>query len=154
MKLAKAEAARLAKFYADAEAELLRVVYRALAKGNKTEYLRAMLEGVQAILADLRAGSRDWCMQAVPRMYVKGMSIADDMTGKAATGFGAIHQQAAQVLAENTYNRLADVTQVVGRRASDIYRTLALENVRGSVVGYSTGKGWCEGPGQDLATGA
>jgi len=55
-------------------------------------------------------------------------------------GFGAIHQQAAQVLAENAYQRLEDVVQVIGRQVNDIYREMALENVRGTVVGYDTWK--------------
>jgi len=55
-------------------------------------------------------------------------------------GFGSIHQQAAQVLAENTFQSLDHVAQVIGRRTEGIYRDLALENIRGSVVGYDTWK--------------
>lgn len=55
-------------------------------------------------------------------------------------GFGGIHQQAAQVLADNTFQRLQDVVQVIGRQAEGIYRDLALESVRGAVVGYDTWK--------------
>ena len=36
--------------------------------------------------------------------------------------------------------RFEDVVQVIGRQVNDIYRELALENVRGTVVGYDTWK--------------
>ena len=44
------------------------------------------------------------------------------------------------MLAENAFQRLEDVAQVIGRQVNDIYRELALENVRGTVVGYDTWK--------------
>jgi hypothetical protein len=142
VRLSDGEARRLAQFYADAEREILAELNRALLKGNKTEYLKTMLQNVQVILDDLRRGSRTWCEEAIPRIYVEGAMSADvqlEQTGaKLVGGFGAIHQQAAQVLAENAYNRFNDVTQFIGRRTDDLYRTLALENVRGSVVGYES----------------
>lgn len=101
-----------------------------------------MLQNSRAILADLLNGSRTWCEQAIPGVYIEDVNKADKMVeaigGKAAVGFGAIHQQAAQVLAESSYNRFSDMGSYIGRRVDDIYRNLALENVRGSVVGYRT----------------
>lgn len=142
-RLTEAEAQRLAQFYADAEREILAQLNRALLKGNKTEYLKAMLNNVRAILDSLRAGSRTWCEQAIPRIYINGAKIVDQQLkaqgiGKAVIGFGAIHQQAALVLAEAAYSRFDDAVLTVGRRIDDIYRSLALENVRGSVAGYRT----------------
>ncbi len=137
-----AEIERLIEFYEQAEREILDRLNRALLRGNKTEYLVQMRKNVQAILADLRAGSRTWCEEAVPRVYSQGLYSADAMLEDAGVsikaGFGAIHQEAAQVLAENTYNRYNDVVDFIGRRFDDIYRTVALESVRGSVVGYET----------------
>jgi len=63
-----------------------------------------------------------------------------DIGVSTSAAFGAIHQQAAQVLAENAYQRFEDVAQIIGRQVNDIYRELALENVRGTVVGYDTWK--------------
>jgi len=136
------EVDRLIKFYTEAEREILNELNRALLKGNKTEYLKVMQVNVQAILKDLREGSRTWCEQAIPRIYIEGAKFADgqmeNMGRKIAVGFGAIHQQAAQVLAETAYNRFDEVAITIGRRVDDIYRTLALESIRGSVVGYRT----------------
>ena len=77
-------------------------------------------------------------------MYSQGLYNADAMLKDAGVavkaGFGAIHQQAAQVLAENTFQSLDHVAQLIGRRTEGIYRDLALENIRGSVVGYDTWK--------------
>lgn len=141
--LTESEANRLIQLYADAEREILTQINRALLRGNKTEYLEAMRDNVRAILDSLRAGSRTWCEEAIPRIYVRSAQGVDvrlraSGIGKAISGFGAIHQQAVKVLAEAAYNRFDDVVLTVGRRVDDIYRSLALENVRGSVAGYRT----------------
>ena len=105
-----------------------------------------MKKNVGLILQQLRSGSRTWCTEAIPRVYVQGATMADRMITeagfevKAGAGFGAIHQQAAQVLAENAFESLDKVSQAIGRQTEDIYRELALENVRGTVVGYDTWK--------------
>ena len=139
-----AEVNRLVKFYDQAEREILDQLNRALLRGNKTEYLAQMKKNVEAILNDLKAGNRTWCEQAIPRVYSQGLYSADAILKNAGAtvkaGFGAIHQQAAQVMAENAFQRFEDVAQVIGRQVNDIYRELALENVRGTVVGYDTWK--------------
>jgi len=139
-----AEAERLAKFYEQVEREILDRLNRALLRGNKTEYLARMKREVEAILAALRNGNRTWVEQAIPLVYSEGLRNADamleDLGVTVNAGFGAIHQQAAQVLAENALQRFEDVVQVIGRQVNDIYRELALENVRGAVVGYDTWK--------------
>lgn len=139
-----AEINRLVKFYEQAEREILDRLNRALLRANKTEYLVQMRREIEAILQQLREGNRTWCEQAIPRVYSQGLYSADAMLKDAgistSAAFGAIHQQAAQVLAENAFQRFEDVAQVIGRQVNDIYRELALENVRGTVVGYDTWK--------------
>jgi hypothetical protein len=141
-RFSEAEAERLVKFYTEAEREILDRLNRALLRGNKTEYLAQTKKNIEAILADLRAGSRTWTEEAISRVYTKGAATADMMIkaqGQSIIGgFGAIHQQAAQVLAENTFQRLDSVAQLIGRRTEGLYRDLALENIRGSVAGYDT----------------
>lgn len=143
-KFSDAEINRLIKFYEQAEREILNRLNRALLRGNKTEYLAQMKKNIEAILQQLRDGNRTWCSEAIPRVYSEGLKNADIMLKDVGTSisaaFGSIHQQAAQVLAENAYQRFEDVVQVIGRQANDIYRELALENVRGTVVGYDTWK--------------
>ena len=134
------EADRLARLYMEAEREILLQIDRAMARGNDLRYLRSMLDNVQAILENLLTGNRQWCEEAIPRVYIEAAKFADEMVGKAAGGFGAIHQQAVQVLAENTFNRLESVRQVIGRRAEDWYRQYALETTRQSIIGYKTWK--------------
>ena len=143
-KFSDAEINRLIRFYEQAEREILDRLNRALLRGNKTEYLAQMKRNIEAILQQLREGNRTWCEQAIPRVYSQGLYSADamlkDIGATVKAGFGAIHQQAAQVLAENAFQRFEDVVQVIGRQVNDIYRELALENVRGTVVGYDTWK--------------
>jgi hypothetical protein len=142
IKFSEDEAQRLILFYSDSEKEILAELNRALLKGNQTQYIKAMKDNVHAILKDLREGSRTWCEQAIPRVYLEGVIAADaqmkSMGTSVKVGFASIHQQAAQVLAETAYNRFDDVAITIGRRVDDIYRTLALENIKGSVVGYKS----------------
>ena len=141
IKKSDGEVARLFQFYSEAETEILDEINKALLKGNGTAYLQTMLANVQVILNDLLAGSKTWCEEAIPDTYLNGVAVADAQlaaVGVTAVGFGEIHQQAAQVLAETAYNRFDDVAQTIGRRVNDIYRTLALENIKGSVVGYKS----------------
>lgn len=135
MSFTDSEAARLAKLYGEAEKDILKALNRALLRGNKTSYLKAMLEQVRTIRRDLLDGARTWCEEAIPAAYLDGVE-ATELSG----AIGAIHQQAMQVLAENTYQRFVAVDQVIGRRTDDIYRSLSLEAIRGDVAGYETWK--------------
>ncbi|MDQ7794139.1 MAG: phage minor capsid protein [bacterium] len=138
VRLSEAEAKRLTQLYMEAELEILRQVDRAMGRGNDLRYLRGMLDNVQAILEDLIDGNRQWCEQAIPRVYVAGAEFADGLSGKASAGFGAIHQQAVKVLADNAFDRLDNVRQVIGRRVEDVYRQYALEATRQSIIGYKS----------------
>lgn len=142
IKLSIEETARLAKLYESAEREILNEINRCLLKGNKTEYLKAMLTNVQAIRSDLDKGTRTWCSKAIPKIYINGVKTADreikTKGGKVLHGFASIHQQAAKVLADSAYSKFDDSNKVIGRRVDDIYRSLALENVRASAVGYQS----------------
>ncbi len=144
VRLSEAEADRLARLYMEAELEILRELDRAMARGNSEVYLRSQLDNVQAILEDLLDGSRQWCEQAIPRIYTEGAGFADAQLKalgvSANIGFGAIHQQAVKVLADNTYQRLQDVAQVIGRRSEGLYRQYALETTRQSIIGHKTWK--------------
>lgn len=129
-----AQAERLIKLYSKAEKEILAETNKALLKGNSTRQLNAMLRNVKKIRKDLLAGARDWSEQAIKAAYEEGMGS----TGLSSVGFEAVHQQAVKVLAENAYGRFEIVDQVIGRRVNDVYRSIALENVTGQVVGYQT----------------
>jgi len=142
--LSDAQAQRLIKLYTEAEAEILQEINRLLLGAPKDYSLawqRATLQRVQQIKADLLNGSRTWCKDAIPKSYMQGAAWADKdpLVGKEVrAGFGAIHQQAVEVLADNAYSRLENVVHVVGRNVDDIYRKVALEAVKGSVIGSKT----------------
>ena len=144
--LSDAQAQRLIRLYGDAEREILTEINRLLLQDPASEsysmaWQKTLLQRVRQIRSDLEKGSRTWCTEAIPDSYMKGMAWADKdplMSGKAIPGFGSIHQQAAQVLAENTHNRLQDVGQVVGRKVDDLARAISLEASKGSVLGYQT----------------
>lgn len=138
------EVNNLVKMYTAAEQELTKEINRCLAKGNKTEYLISMRQNTQAILKDLDSGSRDWCEEAIPRVYTHGLKAADAQIREQGLtvkgGFGGIHEQAAKILSDSAYSRFGDANATIGRRVNDIYRTLALENIKASTLGYQSWK--------------
>lgn len=142
--LSDAQAKRLIKLYSEAEAEILQEINRLLMgkpKDYSLAWQKTILQRTQQIKADLLKGSRTWCQEAIPASYMKGTEWADKdpLSGnEVKAGFGSIHQQAVEVLADNAYSRLEDVANVVGRRANDVYRQISLEAVKGSVLGSKT----------------
>ena len=143
-KLSDAQARRLIKLYDDAEREILSDVNKLLLKDPESRtaaYQQQVLGRVQQIRGELLDGSRTWCSEAIPASYLEGIKYANSemgITAEISAGFGSIHQQAAQVLADNAYARLEEVNTTIGRQVDDIFRTLSLESIRGSVVGYET----------------
>ena len=155
--LSDAQAQRLIRLYGEAEKEILKECNRLLLKNPESYSLawqKTLLQRVQQIRGDLLTGSRDWCQEAIPDSYMKGVAWADadPLAGtKTLAGFGSIHQQAVEVLADNAYSRLQDVNSVVGRRVDDVFRTVALEHAKGSVIGYATTKQTAKRIREDLA---
>lgn len=134
----------LIDLYTDMEMDILKLIQSALLRKRQIAYLQNMRRNIHKILQQLQKESKEWCEEVLPDIYSEGIASADFMVkglGFEVSGtFGQIHQQAIEVLAENTYSRFEDVVQFIGRRTNDIYRHLALENIRGSVAGYETWK--------------
>src|SRR5574344_898232 len=103
-RLSEAQAERLIKLYDAAEKKILAEYNRALLKGNDLKNLTALKNNVAAIRKDLLAGGRTWCEDAIPALYQAAMADVDSAMA-AQVVFGAVHQQAMQVLAENTFSR-------------------------------------------------
>jgi len=142
--LSEAQARRLIKMYNQAEREILTNINKLLLidpASRDVAYQQGILARVQRIRDDLLDGSRTWCQEAIPASYLDGIKYANAEMGieaKVVAGFGSIHQQAVQVLADSAYSRLEDVNIIIGRQVDDIFRTLTLESIRGSVVGYES----------------
>lgn len=142
VRIAEEEAVRLEILYEQAETEILRELARAADRGNQLDYLKSLLDNVQAILKDLRAGARQWTEEAIPHLYQAGVEAANNQLRQlgldAKMGYGAIHQQAVQLLANAAFERLDGSSATIGRRVEDWYRTAALEATRASIIGYKT----------------
>lgn len=146
-KLTEAQAARLSKLYSDGETEILREINRLLLKSKTPEYSLAwqktILARVREIRSQLLAGGKQWAEEAIPASYLEGLKWADrdPLSGnELIAGFGKIHTEAAQILADNTYSRLVSVDTVIGRNVDDIFREVSLQNIKGAVLGYETSR--------------
>ena len=113
-----AEIERLIKFYEQAEREILDRLNRALLRGNKIEYLAQMKRNIEAILQQLRDGSRHG-LAGYPRVYSEGLkpdamlkdvgSICSLRSYSPTGGAGACRKYVSEV---------QDVVQVIGRQVS------------------------------------
>ncbi len=155
--LSDAQAQRLIRLYGAAEKEILKECNRLLLKNPESysiAWQKTVLARVRQIRGELLAGSSTWCSEAIPASYMKGVAWADadPLSGqKVLAGFGSIHQQAVEVLADNAYSRLQDVNNMVGRRVDDVFRQVALDHAKGSVIGYQTTKQTAKRIREDLA---
>ncbi|MCK9569511.1 hypothetical protein M0R72_11275, partial [Candidatus Pacearchaeota archaeon] len=78
--LSDAQAQRLIQLYGEAEKEILAEVNRLLLKNPESYSLawqKTLLQRVRQIREDLLKGSRDWCQEAIPDSYMKGVAWAD-----------------------------------------------------------------------------
>jgi hypothetical protein len=142
-KVTAQETARLTALYREASDRVMTALASARAKGNNTAHLTAVRAQIDAMLADLRTGSHQWTREAFPRSYMAGVDGIDGMlvaagVTAAPAAFAGIHTQAVQVLADNAYNRLSDVTNVIGRQVDDTLRAYALDAITGPAFGVGT----------------
>jgi hypothetical protein len=142
------ETLRLVKIYSKAEKDLLKSINRALLRGNDTKHLEALNTQVKAIRRGLLQDASDWVKTVIPEAYRLG---AEDTGLDVIESFSLINQKAMKLLADNTYQRLEQVDQVIGRTVNDIYRSVALENTTGAIAGYETWKQAAKKIKEDLA---
>lgn len=116
-----------------AENKILNEINTTLLTEKRFEYLKATQKNIDTIRRSLLNGSREWCQEAIPALYIEGAKS----TGLPG-GFGVQHQQAMQVLADNFYQRMQDVDSIVGRRIDDIYRELTLQNITYNISGIDS----------------
>ena len=142
--LSKLKSDQLVATYRNAEADIMTKLNKTLLKGNNPTYLLGQLQSIKGILSQLEVDGKAWTGQTVPLIYQQGLDRADDQleaAGSEATlspAFGAVNKQTVQVLTDNANQRLASLTTFIGRNMDDVYRHLALENIRGAAIGYDT----------------
>ena len=102
--------------------------------------LQTAKASVIQILSDLDTASSQCASEAVPAVYTIAVEEARGDLGASVSGqFGTVHRQAAQILAETSYSRIADVLTLAGRQVTDIWRQVQLgRNLAGGALGYKT----------------
>ncbi len=116
-----------------AERKILEEINTTLLTEKRLDYLTTTQKNIDTIRRSLLNGSRTWCQEAIPALYIQGAKE----TGLPG-GFGVQHQQAMQVLADNFFQRLEDVNSIVGRRVDDVYRELTLQNITYNISGIDS----------------
>lgn len=138
------EEANLLKLYSTAEKDIESILNELIAKGKYTAYYQQLSGKIKELIDDLNKDAKDWVEKSIKRNYLEGISDAEKgfrkLNLKVEVPDIILYTQAINILAQNTYSRLLDVSQTIGRRTNDIFRTVALEEIRGSVIGYKDWK--------------
>jgi hypothetical protein len=138
------EEANLLKLYSTAEKDIESILNELIAKGKYTAYYQQLSGKIKGLINDLNKDAKGWVEKNIKKNYLGGMAQAESKIKGLNMMIGIpdiiMHTQAINILAQNTYSRLLDVSQTIGRRTNDIFRTVALEEIRGSVIGYKDWK--------------
>lgn len=137
-------AQELADLFDGAERDITARILDGLAKGNNTDHLANQAREIDQILKALGRDTSEWLSKALPDLYAEGQGMADQELGRYGVDTtqlpwnGPIHIEAVKVLSEAIHGRLTDSISTVGRQTNDIFRALALENIKGTAIGYQS----------------
>jgi hypothetical protein len=140
-KLTEAETQRIIKLYSDAEKQILTLINSGLLNPYQIGFLKNKLSEADKILDYLNQGSKQWTQEMTTGLYGAGVKFADLSIGVVTNPdilASRFHLEAMNVLANNVYGRLGELTGVVGRRINDIYRSIALESIKSNIAGYDS----------------
>ena len=135
------------KFFEKQDKRITATMKEMLLKAQGDRPTMRMLEEYQAqvreILMNLKQGGATLGGKIVNNEYRSGVAFADNELrglGIDIQDSGNLHVRASRVLSDAVASRVADVSDVIGRRVDDVFRSVTLEAVSGSVVGYESVK--------------
>ena len=135
------EANRLLRLYLIQEKKIKLKLKKALERGNDTTYLKKLQRQIGRDIAELNGIYKDYSENRLGEIYINQAKITDTAiiasVGRANLPV-APNKQAIKILADNTFNGLSDVTQVMGRRSAGFLRDIGLRQARGIVFGSDT----------------
>jgi hypothetical protein len=117
------------------EKEMLISINSGLLNPKNLVFFNSKIGEAKQLITALQNGSSKWTAEMVKNMYVEGVRFGATTLG-IETLFSKFDVQAMNVLAQNIYGRFQDLTTVVGRRVNDVYREVALANIKGNIAGY------------------
>lgn len=129
-------AEQLIQIYREAYIIILERIASREARGNSTDYERALLEDVTRILQELDGAVVQWAQQVIPRVYKDSAEavyeawLAAGMTPPSMqAGFAQVHRAAVDVLVSNFTTNLHEANTFVGRRIRDEFRKAQLQAI-------------------------
>lgn len=138
-----AQAEFLVRLYAEAHARLidqLRAVVDEPRQARRAVRLRGLIAAVQAELAALRDPTAAWVTAQLPAVYAAGATEAAAQLGSTFT-WTAIHRDAVQALAGQTWSDLLAQTQHVASATKRALRQMAADATRATVLESQTPAG-------------
>lgn len=136
------EQRQLIEVFRKADKDITALLKNAMLDDQTAQMLNEYQRQVKSILKHMRDASSKLGGKIISSEYRGGVKMADAaLLSHGVTvqpGTAAIHTRAVKVLSDSLANRFADVTGMIGRRVDDVFRTVQLNAVTGSVMGYET----------------
>lgn len=135
------EVERITKLYAETEKQILTSINSGLLNAKDLVFFKGKLTEAQKILGYLDSGAQQWSQAMVTNMYGAGVKFAGltaNISVSAADLQNKFNLQAMKVLSDNIYGRFQDISDLVGRRIQDLYRTTALEAIKTNISGLDS----------------
>lgn len=129
------EILQLIKVYQDAQVRLVEQIKQKEAKGNLTNYERAILSQVDEQIKALDKFTIDWTEKNIPKFYELGMSVVNRYIERKGIGlnlsnvFSKLHTTAINELMFNMVDKMVKATNYVGREMKDNIREAGLNAI-------------------------
>jgi len=134
-RLTDVEVKRLTDFVNSIEKEMLININSGLLNSRDLAFFNLKIGEAKQLITALQNGGSKWTPEMVKNMYVEGLRFGA-VTLSIETLVSRFDVEAMNVLSNNIYGRFQDLTTIIGRRVDDIYREVALANLKGNIAGY------------------
>lgn len=138
------QAAKLTKQYLATERRIKDRLALAISKGNDTTYINATLRAVEKEIKQLNLIYKGYAQLNLSDIIDQQAKSVDsqvntfDKKFNIDSSFGQVNKEAMNVVAQNTYSSLNNVTLAMGRQTKGFLRQLGLKAASGMIDGSTT----------------
>lgn len=122
--------------YQSAREKIIQSIIKTEAKGNNSDYKKALLNQVENIIYGLNKDALNWSQDTLPRYYKQGIEETNKQLKKMGVipsvnaSFAKVHELAVETVVKNTSDKLIDANLFIGRQINDNIRQAGLEAVQ------------------------
>lgn len=123
---------KLIDIYFKAQMLIIKTIAEKEARGNVTYYQKSLLMQINRQIAELDAQARQWTNDVIEKYYKDAIDEVSAILEKDISNFESfakLHTSAIEMLVQNTYSKLNEANNFVGRRINDAIRNAGIEAV-------------------------